>query len=595
LVTALISLAQSEPKVFSVTPADGATGVATNNTTVVFVFDQDMDTQLPPFPSFPPALIGNVELLPSSLFFSGSWGADKRTLTFKTSRNLPFYTTISWTLNPPGGTIVQPLASASHQVLPTVSGSFRTEIYVPPIPPPKLVSVTPTNNATDVSASSPVVFVFDQAMDTSTPLQASAAPILIGNYDFYPANISALFSGSWSADMRTLTFQPLSSFPFGTFVTWTLNPSGTTVPLKSTNGEPLALTSGNYRILMNTGSSNPTEVCPNTNGNAGYYTLTKTLAYSQTSANDVTPAAPASATFAALVQSPSADKGPTRGGGFPGTGSAGTVTNASITWPDGQRQSLTNQLGRFILYGLPATEAALESTYPPGIYTLRLDQTGEPEHVIDMAMPASPASIPQIVNYAEAQNINPSQGFTLRWDAFSPQGPGAFVNLIITDEFGNVIFQAPNPCVPRTLAPTDMSVVIPPNYFRADFNYTGTLQFGSNFYTVTNAVPGMIGYGVVTRTTTFALKTGHGGGAVTPYSATFTSFSLLPNGHPQMNLSAAAGQSYTILRTGTLTSPSWAPASTVHMSASGTGVFEDTDNTLTLPAFYKAALLGASK
>src|SRR6185503_19155529 len=112
------------------------------------------------------------------------------------STKLPFDTTISWTLNPPGGTIFLPLANASQQVLPTVSGSFKTEIYVPPIPPPKLVSVTPTNNATDISPSSPVVFVFDQAMDTSIPLQASAAPIFIGNYDFYPANISALFSGS---------------------------------------------------------------------------------------------------------------------------------------------------------------------------------------------------------------------------------------------------------------------------------------------------------------------------------------------------------------------------------------------------------------
>ena len=68
-------------------------------------------------------------------------------------------------------------------------------------------------------------------------------------------------------------------------------------------------------------------------------------------------------------------------------------------------------------------------------------------------MPATPTVIPKIANYAEAQAIDAIHDFTLHWNAFSPQGPGAFVWLIISDELGNLIFLAPNPCVPRALDP----------------------------------------------------------------------------------------------------------------------------------------------
>ena len=49
---------QSAPAILSVTPQDGATGVATNST-VVFVFDQEMNTSITPFKSVPPLLSGN--------------------------------------------------------------------------------------------------------------------------------------------------------------------------------------------------------------------------------------------------------------------------------------------------------------------------------------------------------------------------------------------------------------------------------------------------------------------------------------------------------------------------------------------------------
>jgi hypothetical protein len=271
-------------------------------------------------------------------------------------------------------------------------------------------------------------------------------------------------------------------------------------------------------------------------------------------------------------------------------GALGEVTNASLTLPNGTTTDLTNQVGNFALYAAPTNEAALETLYPPGSYTIRFGQNGEGQHVVPMTMPATPASIPAIANYLEAQAIDPAQSFTLRWNEFTPQQPGAFINLIISDQFGNLIFRAPNFCVPRALAASDTSVVIPANYFKPGLTYNGLIQFGVSFYSSTNDIPRMAGYGAVSRTTTFMLKAtgGGGGGTGEILPANFLGSRLLQNRHPEMSLSGSAGKSYRIRRSASVANPNWLVVGTVTMSDAGSAVFEDADNSLQLPAFYQA-------
>src|SRR5262245_582039 len=127
LVTAVamtsIVAARAAPSLASVTPANGATNVPVNST-LVFVFDQDMDTSVDLLPSFPPFLVGNFEVTPATAIFLGAWEPDDRTLTCTPVSDLPANTMISWKLNPTGAPL--PLTSASGQVLATVSGSFTT-------------------------------------------------------------------------------------------------------------------------------------------------------------------------------------------------------------------------------------------------------------------------------------------------------------------------------------------------------------------------------------------------------------------------------------------------------------------------------------
>ncbi|HZR16258.1 MAG TPA: Ig-like domain-containing protein, partial [Verrucomicrobiae bacterium] len=79
--------AQTAPMVISVTPTNGALDVPTNST-IVFVFDQDM-TKVTPIASKPGLWVGNFEITPTNLSVSGSWGADKRTLTLKCAPGWP--------------------------------------------------------------------------------------------------------------------------------------------------------------------------------------------------------------------------------------------------------------------------------------------------------------------------------------------------------------------------------------------------------------------------------------------------------------------------------------------------------------------------
>jgi hypothetical protein len=133
-------LAQSPPTILTVTPADLSQNVATNSS-IVFVFDQDMTTSVFPLASLPGIYNGNFALQPTNLPFSGKWSTDKRTLTVKTTSGWPYGTNVVWTLNPPptpGVTTGPRFKSATGQELATVSGSFTTA--APPPPPPQLIS-----------------------------------------------------------------------------------------------------------------------------------------------------------------------------------------------------------------------------------------------------------------------------------------------------------------------------------------------------------------------------------------------------------------------------------------------------------------------
>jgi hypothetical protein len=570
-----VGYAQSPPALVSVTPADGTIDLPTS-TKLVFVLDQALKNTVVAVPSFPPFLTGSFEITPSSITFGATISSDRKTITLTSVPPLPENTTIQWKLNPTGSGAFT-LVNNAGQALPTISGSFKTKSNATGTAP-KVLSMVPLAGATEVSATTPMVFTFDQDMDTSVVLTATVLASSPGNFEFKP--FGNLVTGSWATDKRTLTFVPSGFFLPNTLISWTLNPAGTTKPLKSVGGQPLATISGTFKTAKNgLGPASTNELChPNipipTNGS---YVIGKMLQYHQ-SAADQLQHDPDGAPFyfSTFVNGPT--------GGQP-------VTNASITFPNGTRMAITNRFGNLSFTDTSDTEAELESMYPAGNYVIQFQQNGLPERTATMSLPATSPNVPRIVNISEAQDIEATAPFTLRWNSFSDAGPNALIQLTITDEIGNLVYLAPNFCIPRELSPSESSAIVPANYFKPGMNYRGTLTFGIQFFSDTNSIPGMSGYGSLNRTTTFPLKTtGSGGGTPTdpPAAAKFTSVRPLANGQRELTLSGTASRTYTIQRVGNLAATIWPAAGTVTMNASGSAVFVDTAVNLSSPAFYRA-------
>lgn len=558
------------PRVATVTPARDATAVPVTST-LVFEFDQPMDTSVEIFPSIPPFVVGNLVLEPSGQvpMMSCTWGDDERTLTCEPSDDLPPNTRITWTLNPAGALF--PITSSAGTPLATVSGSFTTgEAGGGGGTAPKLVSSNPADEATGVPVTTTVTFVFDQAMKKN-PAIGGFPPSVPGAIAWTGTGVQgAKFSYSWSGDGKTLTCDYAGDLPGNTEVGWVLNPANGVVKLESQDDEPLpnGLYAGSFTTGQGSGGGCDPDGLPDTWGG---YSLSKSATYSQTSTADPVPQAEAPFNFGAFVRGPQA--GP-------------AVTGGSVTLPGNTTHPLTGTLGMFMFNDSPGTEAVLDALYPAGNYTLRFTQTGQPERVIAMSMPATAIPVPKVANYTEAQSIIAAQDFTLRWNAFTGAGASEYIVLTITDLQGHVVFNAPDPCVPRELPVSATSIVIPANTLPNNQTLRGMLAFGRTFYSSTNTVADMAGFGGQSRDTEFSLRTGNGGGAADP--ARFTGFRLLPNGNPEMDLTGTAGRTYTIQRAGSLSTSGWNAVGTVTMSGAGLAVFQDTSAGKIFPLFYRA-------
>lgn len=558
--------AQTAPVLVSVTPAEGATGVGAT-TPLVFVFDQAMDVTVPIFASVP-GLVGSFETTPASVGqqMFGTWSDDGRTLTLQPSQ-VPLGITVNWTLNPPGALSFVQIKSQAGVALATVSGSYSTGAAAL-----ALASVSPTNDASGVALDATVVFRFNQ------PMEKLAAPG--GNPPATPGAVTwagtgldaARFTYNWSADGRQLFCDYTGGFPTNTLVTWALNPAAAPVKLTSQSGTPLP--SDTYTGRFTTAAAPPCEpqVVPEFWGS---YSVSKVLKLEQTSAADpqVDPLDQSPFVFSAFILSPT--RGP-------------TVTAGSLTLPSGAQTNLSATFG--YLQSLEAfdTAAELETAFPPGGYTLRFTQTGQPERVIPMNLPATFAAVPKITNFPEAQGVNAGQDFTLQWNAFSGAAAEDFISLLISDDVGEVVFQAPDSCVPRELPATATSIVIPAGTFQTNRIYNAQLSFGRSFYFSTNTVTEMAGYGSIVRYTRFTVATGTDGGPGPGGPATFAGFRLNPDGNPELELGGTAGRPYGIQRAASVSAASWPEIGTVTMDAGGRAVFEDSEAGKVFPLFYRA-------
>jgi hypothetical protein len=85
----------------------------------------------------------------------------------------------------------------------------------------------------------------------------------------------------------------------------------------------------------------------------------------------------------------------------------------------------------------------------------------------------------------------------------------------------------------------------------------------------------------------FLASYARGTGAPPASSPATLSSALLPNGNPRLTISGSPSTTYTVQRTSTLLNPTWTVAGTLTADDQGQAVFEDVDEDLAFPAFYR--------
>ncbi len=172
------------------------------------------------------------------------------------------------------------------------------------------------------------------------------------------------------------------------------------------------------------------------------------------------------------------------------------------------------------------SQEALSAQCPPGLYRLtgnRSDGTvfNVAIAVADFAYPPRP----ELLNWAEAQKINPAADLVLKWSAF----PGASSNDLVAisvSQNGTPIWSAPDQCQQHFLTNNNTAVLIPKHTLEANSTYEVNLSFVRLMAPDLTSLPGFALQPQVNNSLNFTIRTKDGQPAIVP---SFTEFVPQPN------------------------------------------------------------------
>jgi hypothetical protein len=282
---------------------------------------------------------------------------------------------------------------------------------------PTLLASVPTNGASGVSVTAPVVFTFSTAMNSSRTSAQFMNPLS-------PLTPLAVNS-AWSPDETILTCTPASSWPTNGMVLWVL--SGQDI-----YGNALQESSGLFYTAGSGGSQG---------GVPAAALASRGELIEQTGAANFEAASPE---FMALAAG-SSTNGLTVTAPAPG----GTNVLGYAGW--------TNTL-EFEDYFSTAAEFA--TNYPAGGYTLTLLSGGTTAsatlNLADGPLPSSP----RLLNWGSKPHTLLGQDYTLQWD-LAAGGPGVDYMRVRVEQNGAVLFATPLPGAPGALTGASNTVVLP--------------------------------------------------------------------------------------------------------------------------------------
>lgn len=345
--------------------------------------------------------------------------------------------------------------------------------------PPTLVSTSPSSGATNVEIDAPVLFAFSEGMVADQEI-------------VWSDNVDAdNFTYMWSPDGRTLTCTYLDDFPPNSAVTWTLVPSGFKDFFFN------SLSSDNLTGSFVTGSegSDPNDPCdPNNDpddSDTGAISMFKSVYYVQGTTGAPVIDADNGPMFAISVSSPTNN----------------AVTEATLTLPNGSTRTLSSFIARsYILFENFESTGALDAAYPSGAYTVTLRRaSGSVSVPLNLTSTAPPT--PQVSNLAETEGFDAAVDFTFQWLPFTGAQAADSLYLELHDSEGTS-FYAPELCIPRPLANTATSIVIPRLTFATGSAVEGSLSFSKTGGFDTNSIADIVAFSGYQKTTEFKFQNG---------------------------------------------------------------------------------------
>src|SRR5262249_17394440 len=150
----------------------------------------------------------------------------------------------------------------------------------------------------------------------------------------------------------------------------------------------------------------------------GNFAINKYSSHMQNSAADPVPSTNGEAYFFSASVSPPTGK---------------TISTASVQLPDMTQDPLTVFGGVAQFFQAAATEAELDTSFPPGAYTLSFTFTGQSQQAIGITMPANAVPVPKITNFGAAQNVTATADFALQWNGFPSLSGGEYISFSISD------------------------------------------------------------------------------------------------------------------------------------------------------------------
>ncbi len=391
------------------------------------------------------------------------------------------------------------------------------------------VSVT-----TPGSTTAPVVFTFNEAMDTN----ATTAQFIVISNPMNPPQVTS----SWNADFTVLTCTPVQPWP-ATQVTYV-------VGAQSQTGDSLGNPLSGYGTFTagsgggNTGSgTNRITVC-----SAG-------VVHTYNQDSSASPALDTNAPYGFLAATVVA--------------SNVAATAVSVTLPTSIVKSLSNPVRKedYIFYDFSSNLTSFNATYPAGDYAFQITATPQNQQTT-ATLPATTdqPNAPHVTNWSALQAVNPSQPFVLTWDPFVGATGNDFISVDVSGDAGQVFFTGGLGST-NGLKGTATSVTIPAGKFQTNSSYDVVVTF-YRWTAHTNAT--IAAFGFRATATDLGLDTSNGGTAVQPV----ISEPVFAGNALSFNVTASAGQTLILESSPDLTPGSWttafttnSPGTEVHITA----------------------------